>query len=197
MILIGLSGKIGVGKTVLARELCSRVENGVRLSFAAALKQEAAAKFGYNPLFNETVEGKKELVFHPELQPDGYATVREILIGLSHSRRVQDPEYWCKRLGSALDVLQLAGIRMVVVDDIRFPNEVATLRLRDSYLARVEPYEGWRPGSHAEHHSETSLDSCVGWDQVVRPEFGPDGIRYAANDILYRRLACGEELLAG
>ena len=196
MILIGLSGKIGVGKTVLARELCSRVENGVRLSFAAALKQEAAARYRYNPLFNETAAGKEELVFHPDLKPDGYATVREILIGQGHIRRVEDPEYWCKRLVAALDALQLAGIRMVVVDDLRFPNEVATLRMRDAYLIRVEPYEGWRPGSHAESPSETSLDCCVGWDQIVRPEYGPEGIRQAANDILYRRLACGEEPLA-
>lgn len=196
MILIGLSGKIGVGKSTLARELCSRVENGVRLSFAAALKQEAVRKYGYDPLLNDTAAGKNEVVFHPDL-PGGFAQVREILIGIGQARRSEDPEYWCKRLASALDALELAGIRMAVVDDIRFPNEVATLRLRDAFMVRVEPYEGWFSDKFAEDSSETALDNVVGWDMVVRPEFGPEGIRNAANEILYRMLACDDVMLAG
>lgn len=196
MILIGLSGKIGVGKSALARELCSRVENGVRLSFATALKQEAVQKYGYDPLLNETSAGKNEVVFHPEL-PGGFAQVREILIGLGQSRRSGDPEYWCKRLASALDALELAGIRMVVVDDIRFANEVATLRLRDAFLVRVEAYEGWFSDKFSTDSSETALDNFVGWDMVVRQAFGPDGIRNAANEILYRMLAADDVMLAG
>ena len=185
MILIGLSGKIGVGKTVLARELCSRTENGVRLSFAAALKQEACTRYSYDPILNETAAGKDTVVLHPDL-PGGSAKVREILIGLGYQRRVEDPEYWCKRLASAVDVLQMAGIRMVVVDDIRFLNEVATLRLRGAFLVRVEPCAEWRPGAYAANPSETSLDTFVGWDHIARPEFGPDGIRQAANEILWQ-----------
>jgi deoxyadenosine/deoxycytidine kinase len=77
MLLIGLSGKIGVGKTVLARELCSRSENAVRLSFATALKQEAATRYEYDPQLNDTVAGKNSVIYHPDL-PDGSATVREI-----------------------------------------------------------------------------------------------------------------------
>ena len=193
MILIGLSGKIGVGKSVLARELCSRTENGVRLSFAASLKQDAAVRYNYDPMLNETADGKNKVIRHPDL-PEGFATVRQILIAIGHQRRVEDPEYWCKRLASAVDVLDVAGIRMVVVDDIRFPNEVATLRLRGAFLVRVEPYEGWQPGPFAESQSETALDNCVGWDHVARPGFGPDEIRQAANEILWQ--LCREDAQA-
>jgi hypothetical protein len=196
MILIGLSGKIGVGKTALARELCSRMENGVRLSFGAALKREASERYGYDPQLNDSADGKNTTVHHPDL-PEGCSTVREILIGMGHSRRAGDPEYWCKRLSAALDVLDTAGINMVVVDDVRFPNEVATLRLRNAFLVRVEPYDGWKPGKHAQNQSETALDTCVGWDATVRPAYGPDEIRYAANEILLRMFTDDEAVQAG
>jgi hypothetical protein len=110
---------------------------------------------------------------------------------MGHERRVEDPEYWCKRLASVIDVLQTAGVRMAVVDDIRFPNEIATLRLRGAFLVRVEPHDAWTPGRYADSPSETALDSSVGWDYVARPCLGPEGIRQAANEILF--LMCRDD----
>lgn len=185
MILIGLSGKIGVGKTVLARELCSRSEQSLRLSFAAALKQEAAARYGYDPLLNETTAGKESMVRHRELV-GGEASVRQILIAMGQERRAENPEYWCDRLAHVVGVLRGAGARMAVVDDVRFPNEVALIRRLGGMLVRVEPYDGWKPGPCAQDASETALDNGRGWDLVARPAFGADGLRQAANEILWQ-----------
>lgn len=185
MILIGLSGKIGVGKTALARELCSRSEQALRLSFAAALKQEAATRYGYDPLLNETAAGKETMVQHPDLV-GGAASVRQILIAMGQERRAENPEYWCERLRDAVAALALAGMRMAVVDDVRFPNEAALIRRRGGMLVRVEPYDGWKPGPCAHDVSETALDNGVGWDVVARPVFGVEGLRQAANEIMWQ-----------
>lgn len=189
MKIIGLSGKMGVGKSVTARELKTRWDSALVLSFAAALKHEAATLYGYDPQLNDSQAGKDTVVFHPHL-PDGKATVRWILQQQGRKRRAEDPQYWTKKLMQALDVLRMVRVQCVIVDDIRFANEVQALRLCDAFLVRIEPFDGWVPGLGSDDESETALDNCVGWDCVLEPPYAAPGVQRVelvsknANEIL-------------
>lgn len=183
MIIIGLSGKIGTGKTCLGRELVSRIDNGVRLSFASALKHEVAELYGFDVQLCHSAAGKATMIRHEDL-PAGFCSVRQILIDHGRRRRMENPEYWVEKLARILDVLGQAGVNMAVIDDMRYPNEAGMLRGRDAWLVRVEPYATWKPGAFADDPSECMLDMGVGWDLVVKPDFGPVGLRCAANQIM-------------
>lgn len=68
-------------------------------------------------------------------------------------RRAQDPDYWCKRLSSTLHAHWQNGERHFVICDVRFANEVNTLRSYMGWLWQVS-----RPGVDAggnEHVSAT------------------------------------------
>jgi hypothetical protein len=173
---IGLSGKMGSGKSTVASQLMGLIPGSVVLSFAGPLKREAASVYGFPEALAYSESGKKSLVaLSPEgekIMGRGMATVREILQAHGTMRRAEDPEYWDKQMTRALDILEGNGVPLVVVDDVRFPSEVATLAHRGARLYRIEPYPGWIPSETAQHASETALDDFPFWDSEFCPEHG-------------------------
>lgn len=116
MLFIGISGKRGSGKSLLASYL--EHEHGFeRFSLADELKREVMRDWKLSP---NMLWGKDKEVptGYTRQHPKGYPlTGRDIMIRHGEYRRMIDELYWCKRFSPEI------GER-VVCDDIRFLNEV-------------------------------------------------------------------------
>lgn len=171
--LIGISGKIGTGKTTLADAL-----GYSRRSFADCVREEVGDYIGRSPEWVRThkngvfpITDEKMLlslgVYFSELPH--IITVRELLQRWgTQYRRGEDPDYWIKETAKRLD----AEEGPIILDDVRFANEAELVRDRGGLLVRLEPYPGWQPGEHADHESETALDDYEGFHLMIRPGFG-------------------------
>ena len=186
MNVIGLSAKIGCGKTTLAKMIADKWPGVVlRESFGNLLKQECSAHFGFPVGWCYSQEGKD----HPvdfTVYPSGVVlrTVREALqwYGTDFRRR-QDPCYWAKAMQEAIELGRAAHPgALIIIDDVRFPNE-AELVLEHGSLFRIEPYDGWQPGPNAEHVSETALDGYARFSGVFRPTYGMTALALVADCI--------------
>jgi len=168
--LIGLSGKIGCGKSYLANYFINENPEYVKMGFADVLKEECSETYNYFNEWNYHEEGKGMVVNHPDL-PRKNMTVREILQwhGTDY-RRAQDPDYWVRQM---INVLLMEEIPTgVIIDDVRFVNEAEMIRESGGLLIRIGPYPEWRPGKFAEHKSETELDCYGGFDILFTPKYG-------------------------
>jgi hypothetical protein len=168
---IGIAGKMGTGKTTTAEILRNRCL-GVILSFADALKAEAAMRYNFNRDLTYSQEGKNTCICHPDL-PTGVLSVREILQYYGHSKRQEDPLYWDRKVENQMSEMIRLGASMVIIDDVRHPSECEMIRtVFGGFLFRLEPYPSWTAGPHARHHSEIALDEYQEWDEVYQPAFG-------------------------
>ena len=178
--LIGLSGKIGCGKTFLANyflEVHGQMPVSIRttyfrLGFADILKEEAGNAYGYPNNWNYTEHGKAEIINHPDL-PRPNMTIREVLQwhGTDY-RREQDPDYWVKKMKSTIYQRTCGRPINIIIDDVRFVNEAEMIKKGGGILIRIDPYPEWKPGKFAEHKSETELDCYGGFDLLLMPEYG-------------------------
>ncbi|MFO7577589.1 MAG: hypothetical protein R6W66_07685 [Pelovirga sp.] len=78
-------------------------------------------------------------------------------------RRAQEPDYWTRAWEKELHVV-VTRQRHILVDDVRFHNEVDVVRRNGGVLIRVE-----RPGFNGanDHSSENSLDDFNGWNMIL------------------------------
>lgn len=170
MNIIGISGKIGTGKSTLGRLIAEQLGAKVR-SFGDLLKEEVAELFNFNIGYCYTQAGKNTYILHSDL-PNGGMTVRQILQWYgSDVIRAQDPTYWSRTMKQEIDKLK-ANYDYLVIDDVRFPDEARLVVVEDGILVRLEPYTGWQPGEYADHQSEIALDDWKYWDFVCTPEYG-------------------------
>lgn len=173
--LIGISGKIGCGKSELAKEILAR-SGCIKVSFGDAIKEEVAEHFGIPLEFCYSESGKNVHILHPEF-PNGGMTVRQVLQWWGTDvRRAEDPGYWVKRTRERIEEAIQVRSCSVVVDDVRFEDEAGLIRSLGGMLVRLEPYPGWQPGQWAGHKSETALDGWKDWDLVTAPEYGAIGV---------------------
>lgn len=191
MNIIGISGKIGCGKTTLADLLGQELRWSLRVSFAELVKAEASEAFGFplawcysalgkamrvrisaeHPLWKKAIASK---ALYEALLLEGAPTVRELLQwwGTDY-RRAQNPDYWLWAMERALSEAREAGAEHVLIDDVRFPNEAHMIQgRRGGLVVRLDPYPGWQPGPYAGHASETALDDYQDFDLRRRPLLG-------------------------
>ena len=183
MNLIGFGYKLGVGKTTCANFL----KGFTKLSFASGVKEETAeflrhlgVKFKPENLYGSQKDKDETFfvdiprwchltpvkLFTPAKEFIGHSkpgfislTYRQILqLWGTEYRRRQDPDYWVKRLEE-----KLQGLKKVVIDDVRFPNEVEMIHRLGGRVIRID-----RPGpDESTHASEIILDTFDGWDGVI------------------------------
>ena len=183
--IIGISGKIGCGKTFLAMHLQDLIARDhvfgegvpVLRAMADPLKQECSDFFGFPLDWCYCTAGKgtpMEIKDHRDAYAalGMFATVRELMqwYGTDY-RRAEDKDYWIK----AFDSYVAQDLRMgnhLIVHDVRFSNEATWVLDRGGVLLRMAPYPGWKPGPHADHESETALDDFPHFTQVLTPGLG-------------------------
>jgi hypothetical protein len=153
-LIIGLSGKRGVGKSTAADFLID-THNFKRVSFADKLKETARTFFPFTSV-DFSPSGKEKKYKNYDWTP------REFLIHLGQFARFHDEDYWVKASGLA------AATGKIVIDDVRFPNEVEYLKSVGAKIIRINRFEKLNPyGKNLDDPSETSLDGYKGFDYVV------------------------------
>lgn len=189
--ILGLSGKIGTGKSTLMDYVVKRaLKNNnafLRISFGDLLKEEVSKKFDIPLLLCYSQEGKKTTLSRPDF-PRKNMSIREVLQWWGTDvRRKENPDYWVEEMEK---VTNKSSAPVILIDDVRFLNE-AEFTLLDGQLDRINPYPGWKPGPYANHVSETELDDFPNFTHTFYPEYGKlslfaDVVYLAIQDYFYR-----------
>jgi len=167
--LIGISGKIGCGKTTLSKQFTG---NGYkRIAFGDLLKRKAAERFCFPVEYCYNENDKQQEIFHPDLQKQP-TSVRRILQNYGQQKRNEKPNYWVHAL--YVEMLCHPLHTNFIIDDVRYPNEARLIRDHGGILIRLEPYPGWVAGKNSTHESETALDNWLDWDLTFTPIYQAD-----------------------
>ena len=155
MILIGLIGPIGAGKTTLAQRLVDQW-GFTRIGFADVLKDEVArtiprtlrayVRAMYPDTAEENVDGHVHRLLWLARDEFSRSLLQEWGTEL---RRADDPDYWVRQW-----VDRARPFPRVVVDDVRFPNEAQMIHTLGGMLIRVQRTSAASPQTHP---SETAL----------------------------------------
>lgn len=201
-ILIGINGKMGSGKSTVSKIITDKANEedyqAWQVNFGALLKNEVSKIYGISIQDCYTQEGKETLydlleiydhindckLLYRLINPQwhfvrdghegGLVKVREILqwYGTNLIRK-ENPDHWVDSLRRKCAPLFTQPKTVVIIDDLRFKNELQFINNRGGVSVRIETYEEWQAGSNADHQSETDLDDCL--DQfsiVLKPDFG-------------------------
>ena len=191
--IIGFAGKAASGKTTAAKYLLDKLSDKIVILPMALVLREEVENFVRQVGAEENVpliygdqedkvrvfyiDGNKAQQLCPgwdsfieanqdiQDQPGASAvTVRRILQWWgTEFRRAQDPDYWTKAWERKLLELDRTD-KHVLVDDVRFVNELEVIRQNGGHFIRVV-----RPGFNGanNHSSENSLDGYDDWDLVI------------------------------
>jgi cytidylate kinase len=164
---IGLAGKSGSGKDVVADYICDRygykkiaVADGIRdeanafVQFALGIE---AAKQDLPKSFDVVLESFLQAIWAKPTPPE----IRILLQWWgTEYRRSKDSLYWVKRLSERLD-----NDEQIVVSDVRTPDEIEAIRQAGGEVWFVE-----RPGvgsvGIANHYTEVALEGAV-FDRTI------------------------------
>lgn len=113
--IVALCGRIASGKTTLVERLRDRYPNLIRRSFAEAVKRYA------KELFGATISGPYKN--------------RDILQKFAETMKTIDPDIWVNILKR--EVESYDENNLIVIDDLRFPNELAMLKQLNAYIVRL------------------------------------------------------------
>lgn len=143
--IIGLSGKMGAGKTYLASYMLQNYGFPV-VSFADQLKRDLV-HMGIDP----------DEVYHKKTP-----IIRKLMQVYGQAHRYQDPDYWLKR--GMYRAQELQGPHPVVFDDVRFFNEAEAIRQDGGIVVRlVNTGTKWT----GDDPSETDLDDYEDFDHYI------------------------------
>lgn len=165
---IGLAGKSGSGKNVIADMLCAN-HGYHQIAVADAIRNEASSFiidsfefFAYRLAFPDSFElvalAFKEAIWAKPTPPE----VRVLLQWWgTEYRRAQNHNYWIDRLSDRLKKLG----DQIVISDVRLPDEMATIREHGGEVWLVER-DGIENVGIAGHLTEHALEG-VEFDRVI------------------------------
>ena len=148
MVILGISGKRGVGKTLMASHLV-RTCGFIKMWFAEELKKLACQFFPFSG----------EDLASPKLKEKKWRTYdwspREFLIHLGEFARFHDENFWTKK---TLDKCTQKDA-YYVFDDVRYDNEYNIIKNMGGKIIRINRYTEQNPyGEDLDTPSETQLD---------------------------------------
>ncbi len=195
MILIGISGKKGSGKDLLASFLKSKY-GFVNIPFAQELK--AAVRKDFELTLEHTDGSLKE---SPTVYENGtlvntaviprFWTSRDIMIAYGQFFRQFDLNYWVKKTFNKIQQIKTfqnygSDVR-ISISDVRFKNEANYIKDQGGYLVRLER----KPElniykNQSTDLSETDLDDYQWFDRIITEDLNilPDDLRVAADNIM-------------
>lgn len=166
--IIGLNGRMRSGKDTVAEIIAELHPTVQRIAFADKLKDSICALFGINREMLELLKlGDNKLVLDPDptLGDDDYdylmdefpqLTFRQFTqrFGTEAHREIFADTFWIDQVFSGLD----HEGRIVVITDMRFPNELAAVSAHAGWLVKVKRDEAEiKTDNHAsEQHIEDS-----------------------------------------
>ena len=169
-IIVGLGYKARQGKNYTAQHIADSYPGVVVTGFAAALKTYGRIAFG--------MRGKDPRLLQ--------------LVGTDLYRHI-DPLIWIRVLH---DTIAETKPRIVILTDVRFPNEAEYILSAGGYLAEISrTNENGNPyvarDRDPQHESETSLDSWFLWDFTVSAPSGRLDLLESAGNTIYDQ-ACAK-----
>jgi len=175
--IIGISGRAGVGKSTLA-EVAVEKYNFVRVSFASLLKEELITwlherEYDFNPeafygddsekqcmvILPETHELPSSIVTFNPIYHTHMVSYRQLMQWFGDKRKVDNPDYWLQRLMETVDFSV-----DIIIDDVRFVNEAALIQALGGIIVRIN----WPARlTNSTHLSETQMDNFPTFDSVI------------------------------
>lgn len=170
--IIGLTGRDGAGKDTCAEIITQIDKNFKQLAFADALKDEISKSFCVDKLwlFNRTLKEQKNynFAFHRSDNNEFIERMRTLGLDLydprsprevmrlwgNEFRRHQDEAYWINQGIDIIHCMITAGVKGIVVSDVRFINEAETLKICGAQIVRV--YRHKTDNLPIVHDSETA-----------------------------------------
>ena len=184
MFILGISGKRGAGKDLLANILHYR---GFRnFSFAGALKEKVRQDF---QLTKEQTDGKLKEVETKlrkySIEPGAYWTPRQIMIEYGQFFRQFDKDFWVRKVFESLKAQP--DNSLITISDVRFKNEADYIKEQGGFLIRLERNPKLNVyGAPIDDVSEKDLDDYNGFDYVVPQEHNetPQDLERVADKLL-------------
>lgn len=187
MIVVGIAGRKRHGKDTVADFAIKYVEavgfTAMKRHLADSLKEEVV-----RIVANHTGDSFAELIQRAATDEGK----EEFRLGWqwwgTDIWRRRDPARWVKLLRERLEADRDAGVNVVFVPDVRFPNEVALIKELGGYVIRVQ-----RPGldDGDGHASEHALDGYHEWDTVIRNDSDLSTLEEQARQLMTLLFAYG------
>lgn len=180
--ILGISGKIGAGKTTLASELKKSLgTRAIEINFGDELKKEVASTYAV-PLSRFYDQAEKNKPISAEVS----MTLGEALQKVGTERREQDANYWVEKLAAFVDTLR--DFDLIIVADLRLKNEARWLKEHGAVIVRLNGDPGavrLNSTRDLQHVSEVDLDDYERFDFVFDTEkASPQEIRKIVFDAL-------------
>jgi len=173
MIVIGLAGKKKSGKSTVANYIKSLAPNRVHIiSYADALKQDVATMCDVTLEFIEQNKDDFRLILQ------GYGT--------DYRRKHCGDDYWIKRaLMRVFDISNNHPNAIVIIPDVRFPNEAQTIHMINGFLFHVNRDTGL---DKDEHQSEKSLDTYDVYHGIINNNGTLESLQQSVRNLLQTKI---------
>jgi hypothetical protein len=169
MVIVGISGKKGVGKDLLGSYLAPY--GFMRTPFAETLKSRVRRDFNLTLDHTDGALKEKPTAYVNDWspvngKPTDYWTPRQIMIAYGQFFRQFDPNYWINKTFEAIaSSTEWLRADKFVITDVRFKNESNYIKERGGFLVRLERHPELNIYKDAcMDVSETDLDDYDGFD---------------------------------
>lgn len=161
--LIGISGKMGSGKSLISNIISKNFTNFEQKSFAENIRKIMYIISGVRIDNTRTIKHKNVYL------PDWDKTVGQMLqaIGGGLIKSINQ-DVWTKSLFNEYDTFDLS---YWVIDDVRFPSNAEAIKSRGGIIIRLEGKIGLTTDSrNPNDYSETALDDYQDFDIVINTD---------------------------